>query len=204
MNTGGRIAAGLAAAYTLGRFRKLRWGLAVAAYAAGKRVGQGGGDLGGSLTSNPLVKGLTSQLGGRLADVGKTAATAVASRRIEAMSSRVESMASSLRGPATDAGSDSAATDAAGEADSPARDDERKPRRSNGDRPGRRPQNTADRDAADQEPANSGRKRRAKAEGEPTTRSTSTKQRSSSRSTTPAKAPARRASGRGGSSARKE
>jgi hypothetical protein len=117
MNSGARLGLAVAAGYVLGRFHKLKWGLAVAALAGGRRLPGGPGGLvqqgAKLLASSPEFTKLTDEMKGRLVDAGKAAAAA-------AVSSKIDSLSESLRGR-TDA---MRAASAGGESAAPAGEEE--------------------------------------------------------------------------------
>jgi hypothetical protein len=100
---GSRVALAVAAGYFLGRTRKMRLALTLAAAGATGRVANGPGGLvkqaGSLLGSNPELKALTGQVRGRLTDVGKAAAVSAASGRISALTDRLEERTDALRRP---------------------------------------------------------------------------------------------------------
>ncbi len=78
----GQVAAGAAGGYLLGRFRKMRLALTVAAAVAQRRLRSQTGEEG---------------RGGALVAAGRAAALAAATRRIEALSERMAERTSALR-----------------------------------------------------------------------------------------------------------
>jgi len=88
--------------YVLGRQRKLRWGLALAAAAAVGRI-SGPGDIlqrgVKALASAPDLSGLTG-LGAPLVAAGKEAAKAAVTGRLDSMTDRLRDRAEGLRHPA--------------------------------------------------------------------------------------------------------
>jgi hypothetical protein len=89
---GARVALGVAGGYFLGRTKKMKFALALAGMAAGKRAGGPGQLLAQGtklLGQSPEVARLTDELRGRLLDAGKGAAVAIATRQVEALTERV-------------------------------------------------------------------------------------------------------------------
>ncbi|MEV4491558.1 hypothetical protein AB0K04_15740 [Micromonospora coxensis] len=100
MKSGMRIGLAVGAGYLLGRRRKLRTALTLAAAVAAGRASRDPGQLlkrgGDLLSSSPQLANL-SKLGGPLASAGKAAATAAASSGIDAVSGRLRGSADALR-----------------------------------------------------------------------------------------------------------
>ncbi|MFE9654161.1 hypothetical protein [Micromonospora sp. NPDC006431] len=100
MKSGARVALAVGFGYLLGRRRKLRTALALAAAVA---VGRASKDPGGLLrygsdlvNSSPQLSNL-SKLGGPLATAGRAAATAAAGSGIDALSGKLRGSADALR-----------------------------------------------------------------------------------------------------------
>ncbi len=122
----GRMALCLVGGYLLGRFHKMRWALGLAGVAAGRRLrGSGGGAL-GDLLKAPALDQL-QHLRGELLAAGRTAAVAMASNRIDALSDRLQERAASLR--AEPSGERPEAAEETGEAEGGEEAEEREPRR---------------------------------------------------------------------------
>lgn len=100
MKSGARIALAVGFGYVLGRRRKLRTALTLAAAVAAGRASQNPGGLKqmatGLLGSNPQLGNLT-KLGAPLVTAGRAAATAAAGSGIEAVSGRLRGGADALR-----------------------------------------------------------------------------------------------------------
>ncbi|RKN38908.1 hypothetical protein [Micromonospora endolithica] len=100
MNSGARIGVAVGVGYLLGRRRKLRKALVLAAAVAAGRASQNPGGLTGLgsrlLQSSPQLSNL-SRLGGPLVSASKNAATAAAGSGIDAVSGRLRGSADSLR-----------------------------------------------------------------------------------------------------------
>ncbi|MEV4197260.1 hypothetical protein [Micromonospora globbae] len=100
MNSGTRIGLAVGLGYLIGRRRKLRTALALAAAVAAGRASmhpggllQRGGEL---LQASPHLTNL-GRLGGPLAAAGKAAATAAAGNGIDALSGKLRNSADTLR-----------------------------------------------------------------------------------------------------------
>ncbi|MDG4804387.1 hypothetical protein [Micromonospora sp. WMMD980] len=100
MKSGARIALAVGFGYVLGRRRKLRTALTLAAAVAAGRASQNPAGLKqmatGLLGSNPQLGNLT-RLGAPLVTAGRAAATAAAGSGIEAVSGRLRGGADALR-----------------------------------------------------------------------------------------------------------
>ncbi|MFR9779312.1 hypothetical protein ACL02O_25060 [Micromonospora sp. MS34] len=100
MKSGARIALAVGFGYVLGRRRKLRTALTLAAAVAAGRASQQPGGLKKVATDllnvNPQLSNLT-KLGGPLATAGKAAASAAAGSGIDALSGRLRGSADALR-----------------------------------------------------------------------------------------------------------
>ena len=92
MKCGARVALGVAGGYFLGRTKKMKFAMALAGMAAGRRAGGPGQLLAQGtklLGQSPEITRLTDELRGRLLDAGKGAAVAIATRQVEALTERV-------------------------------------------------------------------------------------------------------------------
>ncbi|MFI6130978.1 hypothetical protein [Micromonospora sp. NPDC051141] len=100
MKSGARIALAVGFGYVLGRRRKLRTALTLAAAVAAGRASRNPGGLKqmatGLLGSNPQLANL-SRLGAPLVTAGRAAATAAAGSGIDAVSGRLRGSADALR-----------------------------------------------------------------------------------------------------------
>lgn len=98
-----RIAFAVLAGYCLGRRRKLRLAMALAAAGlAGRARGGEGGLLAQgikALGSSPELTRITDRLRGDLMEVGKAAAVAATSRQIDSLSGKLQDRAEALRTP---------------------------------------------------------------------------------------------------------
>src|SRR5688500_11375029 len=100
MNSGARIGLAVGVGYLLGRRRKLRTALTLAAaVAAGRASREPGGLLkaGGNLLHSSPHLGSIGHLGGPLAAASKAAATAAAGSGIDAISGKLRGSADALR-----------------------------------------------------------------------------------------------------------
>ncbi|MEV6318111.1 hypothetical protein [Streptomyces sp. NPDC051776] len=98
----GQVAAAVVGGYVLGRTRKARLAVTLAAVAAGRGVGGLGKARG--LMKTPEVEGLTKTLRGQLVSAGRAAAVNAIGHRVDALSDRLEHGASTLRGEPSDEG----------------------------------------------------------------------------------------------------
>jgi hypothetical protein len=96
MNSG-KTAVVLVGGYLLGRFHKARWAMALAGAAAGRRMRAKGGEGVSGLLQSPEVGKLTENLRGQLVGVGKAAAVAAASRRMDALTGKLADRTEALR-----------------------------------------------------------------------------------------------------------
>ncbi|MEU4781114.1 hypothetical protein [Micromonospora sp. NPDC023633] len=121
MNSGARIGLAVGFGYLLGRRRKLRTALTLAAaVAAGRASREPGGLLkaGGNLLHSSPHLGNIGRLGGPLAAASKAAATAAAGSGIDAISGKLRGSADALRRK----GGAGAPDDGSGDGDRPDRD----------------------------------------------------------------------------------
>jgi hypothetical protein len=105
MKDGLRIAAAVGVGYLMGRRRKMRLALTLAAAGASRRLGKTPGGLVKEgtklLSTSPEVKALTETVRGRLVEAGKAAAVTAASSQIDALSDRLQRRSDALRRPRT-------------------------------------------------------------------------------------------------------
>jgi hypothetical protein len=108
MKAGSKLGLAVAAGYVLGRFRKGKWALALAAMGTGKKLpGPQGALLEHGkklLASSPALSALGDEVGSQLAQAGKTAVTAAVSRRIESFSDMLRDRTDLLGGGGKAAG----------------------------------------------------------------------------------------------------
>ncbi len=97
MSTTSRVAGAVAAGYALGRFKKLRLAVLVAtAMSSPKFRNAAAGMLQDRLPGGAITGTLTKEVGGKLVNVGKTAATSIVASRIDTLS---QSLADAEREP---------------------------------------------------------------------------------------------------------
>ncbi|MFL6056891.1 MAG: hypothetical protein ACJ72W_28930 [Actinoallomurus sp.] len=108
MKDGLRIALAVGAGYLMGRRRKMRLALTLAAAGASGRLGKNPAALvkRGTklLNTSPEVKNLTETVRGRLVEAGKAAAVTAASSQIDALSDRLQRRTDALLRPRTPGG----------------------------------------------------------------------------------------------------
>jgi hypothetical protein len=103
MNSGARLGLAVAAGYLLGRSHKMKWALALAAFAGRGRLPGGSSGLvqqgAKLLTSSPELTKLTDEMKGRLVDAGKAAAVAAVSSKINSLSEGLRERSDAMRAP---------------------------------------------------------------------------------------------------------
>ena len=98
MSTTSRVAGAVAAGYALGRFKKLRLAILVAtAMSSPKFRTAAVGLIQDRIPGGAVVGGLTKEVGGRLFDAGKTAATSVVASRIGSLSENLAERSQTMR-----------------------------------------------------------------------------------------------------------
>jgi outer membrane biosynthesis protein TonB len=98
MSTTSRVAGAVAAGYVLGRFKKLRMAVLVASAMSSPKFRNAAADMIQSrIPGGAIVGGLTREVGGRLVDVGKTAATSIVASRIDTLSQNLAERSDNLR-----------------------------------------------------------------------------------------------------------
>jgi hypothetical protein len=98
MSTSARVAGAVAAGYVLGRFKKLRMAVLVASAMSSPKVRSVAAEMiQNRIPGGAIVGGLTREVGGKLADVGKTAATSIVASRIDALSQNLAERSDNLR-----------------------------------------------------------------------------------------------------------
>jgi cobalamin biosynthesis protein CobT len=101
MSTTSRVAGAVAAGYALGRFKKLRLAILVAtAMSSPKFRSAAAGMLQDRLPGGAIAGTLTKEVGGKLINVGKTAATSIVASRIDTLSQSLADRSENLRGSA--------------------------------------------------------------------------------------------------------
>src|SRR5215208_1720442 len=99
MSTTSRVAGAVAAGYVLGRFKKLRLAVLVgSAMASPKFRNAAAGMLENRIPGGAITTTLTKEVGGRLVNVGKTAATSIVASRIDNLSQSLADRSQNLRG----------------------------------------------------------------------------------------------------------
>src|SRR5215212_6371625 len=99
MSTTSRVAGAVAAGYVLGRFKKLRLAVLVgSAMASPKFRNAAAGMLENRIPGGAITTTLTKEVGGRLVNIGKTAATSIVASRIDNLSQSLADRSQNLRG----------------------------------------------------------------------------------------------------------
>ena len=122
MSATSRVAGAVAAGYVLGRFKKLRLAVLVgSAMASPKFRNAAAGMIQDRLPGGTVVNTLTKEVGGKLVDVGKTAATSIVASRIDSLSQSLADRSQNLRKGPSDgqAGKSRAEEPEGGEAEEP-------------------------------------------------------------------------------------
>src|SRR5215217_697865 len=98
MSATSRVAGAVAAGYALGRFKKLRLAILVgSAMSSPKFRSAAVGMIEDRLPGGPVVGTLTKEVGGKLINVGKTAATSIVAARIDSLSQSLADRSQNLR-----------------------------------------------------------------------------------------------------------
>jgi hypothetical protein len=98
MSTTSRVAGAIAAGYALGRFKKLRLAILVGSTMASPKFRSAAvGMIEDRLPGGPVVGTLTKEVGGKLINVGKTAATSIVAARIDSLSQSLADRSQNLR-----------------------------------------------------------------------------------------------------------
>jgi hypothetical protein len=98
MSTTSRVAGAVAAGYALGRFKKLRLAVLVAtAMSSPKFRNAAVGMIQDRIPGGAVVGPLTKEVGGKLVNVGKTAATSIVASRIDSLSQSLADRSQNLR-----------------------------------------------------------------------------------------------------------
>jgi hypothetical protein len=99
MSTTSRVAGAVAAGYVLGRFKKLRLAVLVgSAMASPKFRNAAAGMIENRIPGGAITTTLTKEVGGRLVNIGKTAATSIVASRIDNLSQSLADRSQNLRG----------------------------------------------------------------------------------------------------------
>ena len=103
MSATSRVAGAIAAGYALGRFKKLRLAILVgSAMSSPKFRSAAVGMIEDRLPGGPVVNTLTKEVGGKLVNAGKTAATSIVAARIDSLSQSLADRSQNLRKGAPD------------------------------------------------------------------------------------------------------
>src|SRR5215218_3033147 len=99
MSTTSRVAGAVAAGYVLGRFKKLRLAVLVgSAISSPKFRNAAAGMIENRIPGGAITTTLTKEVGGRLVNIGKTAATSIVASRIDNLSQSLADRSQNLRG----------------------------------------------------------------------------------------------------------
>jgi cobalamin biosynthesis protein CobT len=99
MSTTSRVAGAVAAGYLLGRFKKLRLAVLVgSAMSSPKFRNAAAGMIENRIPGGAITTTLTKEVGGRLVNIGKTAATSIVASRIDNLSQSLADRSQNLRG----------------------------------------------------------------------------------------------------------
>jgi outer membrane biosynthesis protein TonB len=125
MSTGSRVAGAVAAGYALGRFKKLRLAVLVAtAMSSPKFRDAAFGLIENRIPGGAIVGTLSKEVGSKLLDAGKAAATSVVASRIDSLSENLAGRSNNMRGGAPNGQSRSRADEAADDRGSTEPEDE--------------------------------------------------------------------------------
>ena len=103
MSATSRVAGAVAAGYALGRFKKLRLAVLVGSTMASPKFrSTAAGMIQDRLPGGTVVGTLTKEVGGKLINVGKTAATSIVASRIDSLSQSLADRSHNLREGAPD------------------------------------------------------------------------------------------------------
>ena len=98
MSTTSRVAGAVAAGYVLGRFKKLRMAVLVASAMSNPKFRNAAAEMiQKRIPGGTIVGGLSREVGGKLVDVGKTAATSIVASRIDTLSQSLAERSDNLR-----------------------------------------------------------------------------------------------------------
>jgi len=125
MSTGSRVAGAVAAGYALGRFKKLKLAVLVAtAMTSPKFRNAAFGLIENRIPGGAIVGTLSKEVGSKLLDAGKAAATSVVASRIDSLSENLAGRSKNMRGGAPNGQSRSRADEAADDRGSTEPEDE--------------------------------------------------------------------------------
>jgi hypothetical protein len=103
MSATSRVAGAVAAGYVLGRFKKLRFAVLVGSTMASPKFrSAAAGMIQDRLPGSTVVGTMTKEVGGKLINVGKTAATSIVASRIDSLSQNLADRSQNLRKGAPD------------------------------------------------------------------------------------------------------
>ena len=112
MSTTSRVAGAVAAGYVLGRFKKLRLAVLVgSAMSSPKFRNAAAGMIENRIPGGAITTTLTKEVGGRLVNIGKTAATSIVASRIDNLSQSLADRSQNLRGGRSDEQADKSRAD---------------------------------------------------------------------------------------------
>src|SRR5829696_4652290 len=112
MSTTSRVAGAVAAGHVLGRFKKLRLAVLVgSAMASPKFRNAAAGMIENRIPGGAITTTLSKEVGGRLVNVGKTAATSIVASRIDSLSQSLADRSQNLRGGRSGEGADKSRAD---------------------------------------------------------------------------------------------
>jgi hypothetical protein len=129
MNGGARLGLAVTAGYVLGRSRKMKWTLAIAALAGRGRLPTGPGGLlqqgAKALASSPEATKRTDEMRGLLVEAGKAAAIAAVSSKINSLSDGLRERSDAMRAASAGGNRGAAAGDEEDSEDERHRDEDR-------------------------------------------------------------------------------
>ncbi|HJQ88717.1 MAG TPA: hypothetical protein VJ820_14780, partial [Propionibacteriaceae bacterium] len=106
------MAGAVAAGYVLGRFKKLRLAVLVgSAMSSPKFRNAAAGMIENRIPGGAITTTLTKEVGGRLVNIGKTAATSIVASRIDNLSQSLADRSQNLRGGRSDEQADKSRAD---------------------------------------------------------------------------------------------
>ncbi|HEX5906042.1 MAG TPA: hypothetical protein VFY56_03420 [Propionibacteriaceae bacterium] len=112
MSATSRVAGAVAAGYVLGRFKKLRLAVLVGSTMASPKFrSAAAGMIQDRLPGGTVVNTLTKEVGGKLINVGKTAATSIVASRIDSLSQSLADRSQNLRTGSPDGQADKSRAD---------------------------------------------------------------------------------------------
>jgi hypothetical protein len=107
MSATSRVAGAVAAGYALGRFKKLRLAVLVGSTMASPKFrSAAAGMIQDRVPGSPVVGTLTKEVGGKLINVGKTAATSIVASRVDSLSQSLADRSQNLQKGSPDGDAD--------------------------------------------------------------------------------------------------